>query len=484
MNFDVLIIGGGITGCSIAYELSKFDLKIGLIERENDVAMKTTKANSAIIHAGYDAPENTMMAKLNVMGNELTPELAKKLNFHFKKIGSLVLGREEDLPQIERLYQRGRYNGVKGLKILKSREEIVALGEKNLQEDICCALYAPSAGIVSPWEMCLAFACNAKENGVEFFFDQLVISIEHKENGYLVKTEDKEYFSSYVINCAGAEADRVYNLLKPKKTFEILPCRGEYFLLDKSQGDKVEHVLFQMPDENGKGVLVAPTVHGNLIVGPNADFKTSTKDGVNNHSHDLNFVKTKSRKTTEAIDFSQNIRNFAGVRATLVEQDDFLIGESEEFEHFINFAGIKSPGLSCNIAFGLEAVEILKKSGLKLAEKTKYNTYVLPTYFKELSDEEKDQKIAQDPDYGQVICRCETITEGEIKKAMHMPLAGTTIDAIKRRCNAGMGRCQGGFCAPKVFELLMKELNLDYTEVYQDRKGSRIVVERTKGEGR
>lgn len=480
MQYDVSIIGCGITGASIALELSKYDLKVLILEKENDVAMGTTKANSAIIHAGYDPKENTLMAKENVLGSFMTKELAKKMNFHYKQIGSLVIGRKKDDKQlIDTLYQRGVNNGVPGLKILSSREEILATGETNLNEDIDYALYAPSAAIVSPWEMCLAFISTAVKNGVSLMRNAKVEKISYEDDHYVLKTTNGDYTSKYVINAAGLYADDVYASLLGHKDFEIEPVKGEYYLLDKDQGGLFKHVIFQTPSKVGKGVLVSPTVHGNLIVGPNAE-TIENKDKVNVTSNGLATVKEKSKLTSDKINLFDNIRNFAGNRAHIKGYDDFLIQESKEYKGFINFAGIKSPGLSSAAAFGPLCKEMLEKDGLEFIEKKDFEYYSLPSFFKDLSLEEKEEKIKEDDKYGRVICRCETITEGEIVASIHSLVPATTIDGVKRRTNAGMGRCQGGFCAPKVFEILKRELSLNYDEIYQDKNGSQVVVCQTK----
>lgn len=488
MKYDIAIIGAGITGCSIAFELSKYDIKAVILEKENDVSEKTTKANSAIIHAGYDPKPGTKMARLNVRGSILAKEYAKKMNFPYQQIGSLVVGSSlADHKLIDELYERGVKNGVPDMKVLKSRQEILALGETNLAPEIDYALYAPSAAIVYPWQMCLSYAENAVKNGVEIKLDTAVIDITKKEDEFLIKTNKGDVKAQYVINCAGTHADEIYNLvLKGKKasdSFEITPARGEYYLLDKNQGNLVHHVMFQTPTEKGKGVLVSPTTNGNLIVGPDAAFGDSTKDYVGNTQKSMDFVRKMSVRTAPNIAFGQNIRNFAGVRATIAGREDFLIEESKEVRGFINFGGIKSPGLSCGPAFGEEAVSMLKESGLVLEKKkTPYQWVRRPDFFKDLSDDEKVAKIKENPLYGQVICRCETITEAEIINAMHEIIPAHTIDGVKRRVNAGMGRCQGGFCGPKVFDLLQSELGLKWNEVYQDREGSQVVVSRTKGE--
>lgn len=484
MKYDVVIIGAGITGSAIAFELSKYDLKVALIEKENDVSMKTTKANSAIIHAGYDPKPGTVMARLNVEGSKLTREYAREFNFHYKPIGSLVIGRKgKDDKLIDELYQRGVKNGVPDMKVLKSRKEIEDLGETDLAPDIDYALYAPSASIVSPWQECLAFAENAVKNGVELHLLTSVKDITKTEDGFHIVTTKGDFDTKYVINAAGTHADDIYKLVlkdQADKSFTILPARGEYYLLDKDQGNLVHHVIFQTPSELGKGVLVSQTVHGNLIVGPDADYEHSAKDDVGNTSASLAYVRKMAVLSVPSINFGSNIRNFAGVRATIKGYDDFLIEESKLVPGFINFAGIKSPGLSCGPALGVEAIRILKGMGVKLNKKDHYDVVRLPSFFKELPEEEKEKIIAKDPRYARVICRCETITEGEIIHAMHEVIPGKTIDAIKRRTNAGMGRCQGGFCGPKIFDLLQHELGLKWNEVYQDREGSQVVVAKTK----
>jgi glycerol-3-phosphate dehydrogenase len=480
MKYDIAIVGCGITGAGIALELSKFNLKVLVLEKENDVSMGTTEANSAIIHAGYDPKPGTKMAKLNVLGSRMTKDLAQKLNFHYKQIGSLVIGRkEQDKELIDTLYQRGVDNGINDMKVLSSREEILAVGEDNLEEDIDYALYAPSAAICSPWEMCLAFMETAVSNGVELKVNSKVNHIRRAADTYVLDTASGVYEANYVINCAGVDADDVYTDALGHKDFEIKAVKGEYYLLDKDQGSMVKHVIFQTPSKLGKGVLISPTVHGNLIVGPNAA-DNDEKERTNNTPEGLATVREKFKLSSSKVNIFDNIRNFAGNRATIPGYDDFLIEESEELPHFINFAGIKSPGLSSAAAFGIEAKEMLEKDGLVFEEKKDFHYCPLPTYFKELSLEEKEKAIKENPLFGRVICRCETITEGEIVAAIHMKVGATTIDGVKRRCNAGMGRCQGGFCGPKVFDILRRELHLNYDEVYQDRNGSQVVVAETK----
>ena len=473
--YDVLIIGAGITGASIAMELAKYRLKICWLEKHNDVAIETTRANSGIIHSGYDPKPGTKMARLNVRGAALYKTLAPLLNIHYKIIGSLVIGRnEQDLAVLKKLYDRGIQNAVEKLELL-DRKQLHAL-EPNLQQEICWGLLSPTAAIISPWEACLAFAQTAVYNGVELFLEHPVQAIEPVDVGYRVTAAGKEFHARYVINCAGVHADDVYNLLSPRETFTIKPVKGQYYLLDKTQGGLVSRVIFQTPNELGKGVLVSPTAHGNLIVGPDADKNIRDKADSTVAADNLAFIRRAAALTTEQINYRENIRNFSGLRAKLVGKEDFLIEESKEYPGFINFAGIQSPGLSCGPAFGEEAISLLQAAGLNPPKKNHFEYLPLPKAFREMTPEEADAKIKEDPGYGRIVCRCETITEGEILNAIHRPIGATTVDGVKRRTNAGMGRCQGAFCGPKVLEILHRELGYAPTEVLQDQPGSYIIA--------
>lgn len=474
--YDVLIIGAGITGAAVAMELSKYQLKVAWVERHNDVAMETTKANSGIIHAGYDPKPETHMARLNVLGSKLFQQLAPKLNIHYEPIGSLVIGKDDqDQLLLQELYRRGLENGVEGLELL-NRQQVLEL-EPNLCDDVQGALLAPSAAIISPWEACLAFARTAVYNGVELFLNHGVTAIVKTDNGYRITAGGRDLESRYVINCAGIHCDKIFGLLNPKnEAFVSNPVRGQYYLLDKSQGKVVHHVIFRTPGKMGKGVLVSPTVHGNLIVGPDAQSGLTDREDLASTAEGLQQIKTSSAETTTHINFRENIRNFAGYRAKIHGRSDFLIEESKEFPGFINFAGIQSPGLSCGPAFGLEAVALLTKAGLSLTLKEDFTYVPLPAFFGEMTVDEINAKVAEDPRWGRIICRCETVSEGQIVNAIHDIIGATTVDAVKRRTNAGMGRCQGGFCGPKILEILSRELNKSPQEICQDKDGSYIVA--------
>ena len=477
--YDVAIIGCGVIGAAAAYALSRYNNKVVILEAENDVADCTTKANSAILHAGYDPAPGTRMARLNVRGVELAKEICTKLDVPYKQCGSLVLAlSESELPHLQHLYENGTANGVPDMKIL-TKEETLAM-EPNLSENVCGALWAPSAAIVSPWEFALAMAEVAVRNGVELHRSCPVTRIEKTAGGWALTTPSGIVETRYIINAAGISAQAVHDMAAPHK-FTIQPTRGEYYLLDKSEGSRVHHVIFQCPNELGKGVLVAPTVHGNLLVGPNAEPVEGNDTSCT--SSGLEFVKATAQRSVPSINFGESIRSFAGVRANL-DVDDFIIGEEPEAPGWIDLAGMKSPGLSAAPAVAEEAVAILQQRGVLGAEKADYKDGRRHIRFKELSAEEKAALVKEQPAYGRVICRCETITEGEILAALHSEVPATTIDGVKRRAGAGMGRCQGGFCGPRVLELISKELGMDPLDILQDKNGSNVLLSETKVGGK
>lgn len=476
--YDVLIIGCGITGAAAAFMLSKYRLKIGILEQENDIAQGATKANSAILHAGYDPEPGTLMAKLNVRGSVLAGELCEQLDVPYRRCGSMVLAfsREEE-GSLKTLLTRGEKNGVRGLRILTGDEAKTM--EPALSPDVRAALLAPTAAISSPWEMCLALAETAVENGAELFLETRVTGIGREKEGWTVYTSRGSYQSRFVINAAGVSAGEIHDMAS-SHSFTVRPSRGEYYLLDKSEGSRVNHVLFQCPNENGKGVLVAPTVHGNLIVGPSADAVVGNNTA--NSAAGMAFVREKALKSVPSVDFRQSIRNFAGVRARS-DRGDFVIELSPDAPGFLDLAGICSPGLSAAPAIAEYAVKLLGSAGLPLAEKEDFLCERHRIRFKELPADQKAALIKKDPAYGRVVCRCETVTEGEILACFRAPIPPRSVDGVKRRVNAGMGRCQGGFCGPRVVELLSRELGVSPGDIVQDRADSRILLCRTKGDG-
>lgn len=478
--YDVLIIGCGIIGAATAFELSKYDLSVGVLERYNDVANGATKANSAILHAGFDPLPTTKMAPLNIEGVKLAKKICKDMSVEYRELPSLVLAfSERDQKHLSILYDRGIKNGVSGMKIL-SREEALRL-EPNLSPDITGALYAPAA-IVDPWGYALAMAEVAVTNGVDIHLSCEVTGINRLDCGdFEVESTGGVFRSKYIINAAGAFSENIHEMVGGTEFMQDNVC-GQYYVLDKNEGKRVNSVIFQCPDERGKGVLVAPTVHGNLIVGPDA-FRVNDGDSVATDKDTIHLLKARGMRSVPSINFREVIHEYAGVRPN-TQIDDFIIGESDACKNFINLAGIKSPGLSAAPAIALEALRILSSCGLALNEKASYETKRSRVIFKQLSDEEKAKIIEKDPLYGHIVCRCETVTEGEIVEAIHRPIVPRSIDAIKRRCNAGMGRCQGGFCSPKVHEILARELGVRMDEILMDEDGSYVLTGRTKEDAR
>lgn len=475
MNYDVAIIGCGVTGAACAYALSRYQLNVLVLEADNDVANGTTKANSAIIHAGYDPKPGTKMARLNVLGNHLTGLLCEKLDVPFRRIGSLVIALdEEERSHLQLLFQQGTKSGVPGLRML-SAEEALAM-EPNLNPELIAALYAPTAGIINPWEFALAMAETAVRNGTVLMLCAPVNAVKKEDGVFHLATPKGNFTASYVVNCAGTAADQVSQLIC-EKSYTVLPSKGEYYLLDKSEGSRVVHVIFQCPTRAGKGVLVAPTVHGNLIVGPSAE--GCERDDTANTPIGMELVRQHALNSVPSIRFGENIRNFAGVRAN-TDHDDFIIGESS-VPGFFEAAGIRSPGLTAAPAIGLEIVSLLQAAGLSLTEKSEFIDSRRRIRFNSLSAEEKERIIAQNPLYGRVICRCETVTEGEIVAAMHTPIPPVSVNGVKRRVGAGMGRCQGGFCGPRVQDILARELDVSQTEIPMDSQGTYILTGETKG---
>lgn len=473
--YDIIVIGAGIIGTSIARELSKYKLRVCVLDKDTDVSNGTTKANSAIVHGGYDAEEGTLMAKYNVIGNKMYESLCKELFVPFKKNGSLVLAfNNDDLKHLETLLERGKKNGVNDLEIIdqKKLREL----EKNVDENAIGALYCKCAGIVSPWELAENLMDNAVENGVELYLGTEVIGIKKEDDYFKIETTKGEFTGKKILNCAGVNTDIIHNLIAPE-SYKINPRKGEYFVLDKSQGKRVEHTIFQCPSELGKGILVTPTVHGNLLVGPDAQ-DINDRDDLSTSTEKLEYIKYKGSHSIHGINFRENIRTFAGVRSES-DRGDFIVEESD-IKGFYDIAGIKSPGLTAAPGIALGVIELLKNSDCSFEEKT---DFILPTehkIFMELTAEEKSKKIKEDNRFGRVICRCEMITEGEIIEAINRPVKATTVDAIKRRCRPGSGRCQGGFCGPRVQEILAKELNINMTDVILDKGNSYILVEELK----
>lgn len=475
--YDVLIIGAGVIGGSIFRELTKYNLKVSVLEKENDVSMGTTKANSAIIHAGFDPNPESVVAKYNVRGNEMYEGICKELDVPFKRNGAMVVAfAEENMATLETLYKKGVKMGVKGLRLLSKEETLKK--EPNLNDTVVGALYAPTSGIVCPFQYTIALFENAVSNGGELYLESEVVSIEKNDGIFFVKTKDgKEFKARYVVNAAGVYADEVHNMIAKEK-FSIRPRTGEYIVFDKSQGRLFNSTIFPCPSKMGKGILVSPTVHGNLFIGPNA-IDIDDKENKSTTQLGLDEIKKAANITTSKINYRESIRNFAGLRA-ISSTGDFIIEENDDVKGFIDVAGIKSPGLTCAPAIAEDVVKILKEAGLDLERKTNFISRRKQVRFMDLSVDERNELIKENPQYGNIVCRCESITEGEIVDAINRSFGQISIDGVKRRCRPGMGRCQGGFCSPKVLDIIAREKNISKEDVNLDKKDSFVLLEKTK----
>ena len=476
MTYDVAIVGAGVVGGLIARELSRFNIKVALLEKFNDVAMGTTKANSAIVHGGFDAQNGTLKAKLNVEGTAMMPEVCEKLSVPFKKNGSVVVAfSEKEMEHIKVLYDRGIKNGVPELSIIDQAE--LRRREPNISDEAVGALLSESAGIVCPYELTIAAVENAVTNGVELIRNCEVKSITENADGYVLNTTAGEINAKYIINAAGNFSDELAKMVGDD-SIELVPRKGEYYVLDKSVGNLATHTIFQCPNEMGKGILVTPTVDGNLLIGPTA-LNIEDKDDTTTTPEGLRDALQKALKSVPVVSIRNAITSFAGVRAHPVN-DDFIIGWCPTSENFINVAGVESPGLSSAPAIAIFVRKILEEK-LALTEKENYtDTRETPVRFRHLSDEERAELISKNPAYGRIVCRCETITEGEIIDAIRAPSGARDVDGVKRRTRAGMGRCQGGFCGSKVVEILARELDVPMSEITKFGGDSKIIYERTK----
>lgn len=470
--YDVIIIGAGVTGCAVARYLSRYQGSALVLERAEDVCCGTSKANSAIIHAGFDAAHGSLMAKMNVQGNRMVPGLAKELDFPFRMNGSLVVCMsEEDMHRLLALYENGVKNGVEGLEIVDA-QRLHEL-EPNVSKNAVAALWAPTGGIVCPFNMTIALAENANANGVDFRFNTKVTGFTRGEEGWTVHTEQGDFRTRYVVNAAGVYADVLHNMVSPRK-LHITPRRGDYCLLDRQVGGFVSHTVFQLPGKLGKGVLVSPTVHGNIIVGPTA-IDIEDRDGTNTTAAGLEELISKAGISVDNLPIRQTITSFAGLRAH-EDHHEFVIGEAEDAPGFVDCAGIESPGLTSAPAIGLTVAELLREK-LGLREKEDFiaaRKGLLDP--KSLTKEAYQALIRENPAYGQIICRCEQVTEGEIIDAIRRPLGARSLDGVKRRTRAGMGRCQAGFCSPRVMEILARELGVSQAEITKCGGASRLIV--------
>ena len=474
MDYDAVVIGGGVIGSAIIRYLSLYNMKTLLVEKEEDISSGTTKANSGIVHAGYDPEPGTLKAKLNVKGAKMIKEESGKLHFDYKVNGAMVVSfSSNDDYKIDELYERGIKNGVEDMEII-SGDEARRL-EPNLSENITKCLYLKSSAIVCPFSLTQALSENAYENGAEFKFNTKVETIERIEDGYRIKTDNGLIITSNaVINAAGVYGDTINNMVSEKK-LHITPRKGSYMLFDNETQGMFNSTIFQLPSSKGKGVLVTPTVHGNLMIGPNS-VDIEDKDDTSTTAFDLEYISKEALKTSPSIPFRKVITSFSGLRAH-EDSGDFIVGEAEDAPGFFNATGIESPGLSSSLSIGeMVARMVADRLGIEKKENPVLERKAAPRP-KEMSIDERNELIKSNPSYGKIVCRCEEISEGEIIDAITRPLGARSLDGVKRRVRAGMGRCQGGFCSPKVMELIEKYASIPFDEITKNSKGSNITME-------
>lgn len=472
---DFVIIGAGVVGGFVARALSRYDVSVMMLEKEADVAMGATRANSAIVHAGYDAKEGTLKALLNVRGSEMMEKACKDLGVKYKKNGSLVVGfNDEDRAQLEALLVRGQKNGVQGLRVI-DREEILKL-EPNIGESVTVALHAPTGAIVCPYELCMAAVGNAMDNGATLKCNFKVTKIEKIDGGYRVWSDEEFLEGRVVINCAGVYSDEVAAMVGDT-SFSVHARRGEYMLLDRECGDLISHTVFRCPSKMGKGILVTPTVDGNILLGPTAE-DIDDKEDTKTTQAGLDAIRAKATEQVSGVNLGKVITSFTGLRS-VGSTGDFIINNTTD--GFINVAGIESPGLTSSPAIGEYVLDMIRDMGITLTEKENYNPIRKPMhYYKELDVEGKNAVIREHPEFAHIICRCETVSEGEILEAIRTNPKPTDIDGVKRRTRATMGRCQGGFCTPYIVELLAAELGIKYEEVTKFGGASLVNIGKTK----
>ena len=481
MIYDVLIIGAGCTGVMTARLLSTKNCSVAVVEAGPDVAFGATSANSAIVHAGYDAKPNTLKAKLNVRGNKLMKSLCEQLGVEIKSVGSHVVGfGDGDLKTLRELYDRGVANGVPDMRII-GQDELRRM-EPNISPDATCSLWAPTAAITCPYGITIAAAENAALNGTDFYLNFRVTDASCAGGIHYVTNGISTVAARYVVNCAGVNSAEVASILGENDfPIEIIPRRGEYLILDKNCGNMANSTLFVCPSDRGKGILVSPTVDGNLIVGPNAypiddgDDKSTTAEGIAE-------ITAGAKRIMPSVDTRMAITSFAGVRPT-PNIYDYYLKVSDQIPGVVHAVGVESPGFASSPATAEYLVDLLGEIGLELTDKDNY----IPTrradgnhkLFRNMTDDEKTAAIRKDPAYGRIVCRCETVTEGDIIDAMDAPIPAVTVDMLKKRLRAGMGRCQGGFCSPRVAAIIADRADRSLSEVKKSTPDSWFVTEKS-----
>ncbi|NLB90673.1 MAG: NAD(P)/FAD-dependent oxidoreductase [Clostridiales bacterium] len=473
MHYDVIIIGAGVVGSAVAHALCQYEGKVALLEKKADVAEGASKANSGIVHAGFDAKPDTLKAKYNIRGKEMYKEYCAKVGAPYGQPGALVIGfTQEDQKILEHLYTQGQENGAEGLRIVTAEEAIEM--EPNVNPNIIGALYAPTSGITSPYELTFALADTAALNGVDFFLDTQVLHMSFVEERWKIETTNGVYFSRAIVNCAGMGAMAIHNLISDDPC-ELIPRRGEYYLLDRDDEMPFYMTMFQCPTPMGKGVLITPTVHGNTLLGPTAKDITDPED-VATTTDGLEEILKKVQYTWPQYSMRSTITTFSGIRAHSTK-DDFVVGAVSGAPMAFEALGIESPGLTAApaIAEDLCGQIVAELSLNKKEEEIKKRENHKPFYA--MNDVERAQAVAENAQWGNIVCRCEMVTEAEIRISASRPVPATNIDGVKRRTRAGMGRCQGGFCSPRVMEILAEEMNVPFTKITKNGGESYVLVE-------
>lgn len=474
--FDVLIVGAGVIGGMLARELSRYELSVCILEKENDVAMGASRANSGIIHGGYDPVPGTLKAKLNAQGVELLFETAQQLHVPHIRNGSMVCAFSAgEEPLLEELYQQGIENQIPGLQILSGDEARVL--EPHLSQSVTKVLRVTNAGIICPYDLTIAAIGNAMDNGVKLMRNFAVSQISKSDDLFTVTSASgQQVYGRFLVNCAGGFSDKVAQMAGDD-FFTVIPRAGEYMLLDKEEGSRVSHTLFQCPTVDGKGILVSPTADGNLLVGPTAT-KVATADSKDTTAEGLEMVQRLAAKSVPSVNFRQVITSFTGVRAS-EKGGEFILQASKNVKGLIHAGAIDSPGLTCCVSIAKYLTDILHNEGLALTEKAEWNGCRENKHaFRQMNDEQKNAYIQENPAYGKIVCRCETVTEGEILDAIRSNPTARDIDGVKRRTRSGMGRCQGGFCGPYVMQLIARELNIPMEQVTKCGGDSQMVIGR------
>jgi len=477
--FDVVVIGAGCVGSLIARKLSSYQLNVAVIEKESDVGNIVTMANSAIVHSGYDPVPGSLKAKLNVLGNAMFEKISDELDVEFERRGSLTVALyDEQLPLLEELAKRSKQNGVP-VKILTSKEVLEM--EPNINKDVKAALFAPTAGLVNPFTLCVHAMENACDNGVKLFLNEKVVDIKKEGDIYKIISASKNvYETKVIINAAGIYSEEIHKMIEPI-SYTLTPRKGEYFILDHYSDSLVKHTIFPLPTSKGKGILVSPTTGGTYLVGPSAEV-TFSKDDVSTDKATLDDVRRQASEMVPSIPFNQVIRTFSGTRPT-PSTHDFIIEFAKKDNHFITCSGIESPGLASSPAIAEYVVNEFVSKVLSLKKKDNYNPYVRKRVnLAKMSVEERNKLIKERPEYGEIICNCEKVTLGEILDEFKSSVPPMTIKAVRKRTRAGFGKCQGGFCQPLVTKLIAEHFNLPLNKVLYQFEDSYVVRYKVKDE--